>query len=305
MPKLLTKEDFISRSIEKHGDKYSYDLVEYISNRHPVKIICKEHGIFEQVAESHYRHGCRKCYFENKEGKDKLLFIERARQIHGDNYDYSLLPDTLKSYEKVDIICKEGHIFKQSMNGHLNNRRPSGCPTCAKPCYDKESFIKLSNEKHGNKYDYSKTVYQKQKDKVIITCPKHGDFKQTPANHYHLLRGCPRCKESKGEIEVRKWLESKNINFEKEKTFDGCFGKKKLRFDFYLPEYNTCIEFDGAQHFKIIEQFGGEKEFERNKSNDYIKTKYCLDNNIPLIRLNYKDLDRGDIHKKLFEYFFI
>jgi very-short-patch-repair endonuclease len=303
-PNLLSKEDFISRSNLKHNFKYDYSLVDYKDSKTKVKIICKEHGIFEQNPLSHYtKHGCRKCSNSCKIGKNKRYYIERANEKHNFKYDYSLLPETLKSYEKVSIICKKGHIFEQNMRDHIGsvNSRSNGCKFCSQPCYDTESFIRLSNEKHGNKYDYSKTIYTTQKKKVIITCPRHGDFLQKPSNHYHLGRGCRRCGESKGEMEIRKWLESKNIEFKKEHTFEDCINFGRLRFDFYLPKYNICIEFDGLQHFKPVEQFGGIEEFERVKQRDSFKNQYCLSKNIKLIRINYKNLKRGDIIEKLTE----
>ena len=301
-PNLLSNEDFIEKSINIHGNKYDYSLVDYESSGLKVKIICKEHGLFEQVAYSHYSgSGCRKCYNKNKIGKHKTYYTEKANLKHNFECDYSLLPEYFKSYEKVIIICSKGHHFEQNMRDHIG--RSNGCKFCSMPCYDTDSFIKLSNEKHGNKYDYSKVEYKTQKDKVIITCPRHGDFSQKPSNHYHLSRGCRRCGESKGEMEIRKWLESKGIKFEKEKTFNECLNIGKLRFDFWIPDYNTCIEFDGLQHFKAIYQFGGEEEFEKTKERDLVKNNYCKISNINLIRLNYKNLDRGDIFEFLDKHF--
>ena len=293
-PNLLTTDTFIKRSKIKHGDKYDYSLVEYKDSRTNVKIKCKKHGIFNQNPLCHYNgSGCRKCYSENIKTFTKEEIIEEANKKHNFKYDYSLLPDKLTKKEKVTIICENGHHFLQNMKDHIGYRRSNGCKFCSKPCSDTESFIRLANEKHGNKYDYSKSEYKGQKVKTIITCPRHGDFPQTPGNHYHLGRGCPRCGESKGELEIRKFLESNNIYFEKEKTFEDCVNLGRLRFDFWLPEYNTCIEFDGLQHFKPVKQFGGLEEFKLTKQRDLVKNKYCLDVGIRLIRINYKDLKKG------------
>lgn len=303
-PNILSKSEFIKRSNDKHNGIYDYSIVEYKSSSDKVKIICPTHGEFEQIAYSHYTGtGCKKCFNENKPGKHKSFFIKKANEKHKCKYDYSLLPEYFKSYEKVTIICSNGHHFQQNMNDHIGstNGRSNGCKFCSMPCYDTESFIRLSNEKHGNKYDYSKVQYKTQKDKVIITCRRHGDFLQKPSNHYHLGRGCRRCGESKGEIEIRKWLELNNIKFEKEKTFEDCVNLGRLRFDFYLPDFNICIEFDGLQHFKVIEQFGGIEEFERVKERDRVKNEYCIDNNLNLIRINYKDLKKGIVGDKLSE----
>lgn len=301
---LLTTKIFIEKSIKIHGGRYDYSLVDYKKSNQEVKIICEEHGLFKQVAYLHYTgSGCRKCHYENISRFHKEELIVRANKKHNFKYDYSLLPDMLNISDKVIIICKKGHHFKQNMKDHIgSNRRPNGCRFCSKPCSDTESFIRLSSEKHGNKYDYSKSEYRSQKIKTIITCLRHGDFEQKPGNHYHLGRGCPRCSESKGELEIRKWLESNKINFKKEKTFEYCLNVNRLRFDFYLTDFNICIEYDGLQHFKPIEQFGGDGGFELTKKRDEIKNEYCNKNNIGLLRLNYKNLQRGDIPTILEKY---
>ena len=81
-----------------------------------------------------------------------------------------------------------------------------------------------------------------------------------------------------------------NISFEKEKTFEGCIYKKQLRFDFYLPDYNTCIEFDGEQHF--TRGFNTtDCEFDELKYRDSIKDEYCYKNDLNIIRIPYWDFD--------------
>lgn len=306
-------ERFLKKSKEIHNDKYDYSLVSYTSVNDRIKIICNLHGVFTQKAGSHISgHGCKKCGKSNamlecwrngKRASKKTTFnkwIERCNSKHNFKYDYSLI-DSIESDRKTKypIRCENGHIFFMTIHDHLSSG--NGCKFCSKACYDTESFIRLSNEKHGNKYDYSKTIYKNQKEKVIITCPRHGDFFQKAANHYHLGRGCGKCGESKGEMEIRKWLESNNKRFEKEKTFQDCLNLSRLRFDFYLPDYKTCIEFDGAQHFKVIEQFGGVDEFERVKERDRVKNQYCKENNIILIRINFRDLKKGIVGEKLAE----
>jgi hypothetical protein len=77
---------------------------------------------------------------------------------------------------------------------------------------------------------------------------------------------------------------------------ENCKDKQKLPFDFYLPNYNICIEFNGEQHYKPIKWFGGEKTLEGIKKRDKIKMEYCQNNNIPLIIINN---DNYDLQKKL------
>lgn len=95
---------------------------------------------------------------------------------------------------------------------------------------------------------------------------------------------------SKGEQKIRSILLSENINFVQEKCFKDCINQKtngQLRFDFYLPDYNCCIEFDGIQHFKDVGW--KEEHLEDTQYRDKIKNKYCNEHNIILIRIPYFD----------------
>ena len=94
---------------------------------------------------------------------------------------------------------------------------------------------------------------------VVIICKNHGEFKQTPTKHLQL-RGCQKCSSSKGELLIENILIENNIIYNNQQEFEGCFYKGKLKFDFYLPEHNLCVEFDGVQHFKPVDFFGGYEE---------------------------------------------
>mgnify|MGYP004496059065 FL=1 len=109
---------------------------------------------------------------------------------------------------------------------------------------------------------------------------------------------CPSCYplDSAGELNIENYLKSKNILYQKQKRFKGCKNKKTLPFDFYLPQYNCCIEFDGEQHFKPVEHLGGEKHYNNTVINDEIKNEFCRKNNILLLRVPfYKINDVNDI----------
>ena len=133
-------------------------------------------------------------------------------------------------------------------------------------------------------------MYKKSKTELIITCPLHGDFEQTPNNHLSG-RGCSVCKSSKGEKRIIKYLKDKKILFNTQKTFKNLKYKSLLKFDFYLPDYNLCIEYDGRQHYEPIEYFGGRKQFDIIKMRDSIKNEYCSTNNINLVRIPYNKFD--------------
>lgn len=121
----MTKEDFVLKSRQVHGDKYDYTHTIYEKSTKKVKIRCPKHGIFEQVASSHmYGCGCPKC---NKGIKyDIKSFIERAREVHGDYYDYTKV-EYVNAKVPVEIICPRHGSFFQTPDAH---DRGCGCPQC-------------------------------------------------------------------------------------------------------------------------------------------------------------------------------
>lgn len=138
-------------------------------------------------------------------------FIELARQVHGDKYDYSKTVYVNKR-SKVIITCPIHGDFEQNAHSHLNGR---GCPKCGVRKSSKtrltktEKFIEKCRQKHGDKYSYDKVVFTKSRDKVIITCPIHGDFEQR-ASHHLSGQGCPKCCIEKRKNSVANLLERFN-----------------------------------------------------------------------------------------------
>lgn len=217
---------------------------------------------------------------------DTTLFINRAKVIHGDKYDYSLTIYT-KAKSKVKIICPVHGVFVQTPNNHVLGGY--GCNQCSY-LSSTQDFIEKSVKIHGNKYDYSKVEYKNNKTHVIIVCHKHGEFIQEPRSHLSGC-GCPICKESAGELKIASVLEKSHINFFRQKSFPNCYRQKKLLFDFYLPEYNLCIEYDGRQHFEEIELFGGKEYLKLLQESDNIKNIYCKNNKIRLLRISNTQYD--------------
>ena len=282
----LTTNEFIKRACNVHGDKYDYSLVNYVNSKINVNIICPEHGIFEQLPLNHINlnQGCPICVGRGKGSTER--FIKDAKKVHGNKYDYSLTI-FINSKIKIEIICPEHGIFKQFSNNHLSGR---GCPKCNGGVRNsQENFISKSNKTHEYKYDYSLINYINNYTNVEIICPEHGIFKQKP-NHHISGHGCPECNnKSKGEKIINNLLNKYSIKFETQKSFSDCKNKLPLSFDFYLPNENMLIEYDGKQHYSPIEYFGGEDTLKYIQSNDKIKTEYALTNNIKLLRIPYTE----------------
>lgn len=283
---------FIEQSIIIHGGRYDYTNTDYINFTTKVEIICKEHGSFFQRPLDHLKKmNCKKCSVKSSNRKRtsknwKSDFIK----IHGDKYDYDKV-DYKNSSTKIEIICKEHGSFFQLPHSHKSG---TGCKKCGikKTTIIKDytkvikDFIKI----HGDKYDYSSVNYIDSRIKIEIICKKHGSFLQIPASH-QSGSGCPNCKISKGEDKIMNILKEKSVDFISQHTFDDCRLKNKLPFDFYLPEMNVCIEYDGIQHFEIIDHFGGLERYNKQKMKDKIKDDFCYENDIKLLRISYIDFD--------------
>ena len=133
---------------------------------------------------------------------------------------------------------------------------------------------------------------------VCIICPIHGEFWQKPGKHL-IKQGCPICKESHLEYEIRNLLIKNGIKFEQEKKFDWLVSDSNLRLDFYIPDKKMAIECQGIQHFVPIEYFGGIDMFEKQKKMDELKKQLCEKHNIKVLYytniLEYKTLTKKEL----------
>lgn len=289
--RILPFDKFVDHCNKIFNNKYDYSQSEYIGMKHPIKIICPIHGEFFQKAHSHYLgHHCNKCNGSPKISDDEIL--KQFKNKHGDKYDYSKVK-YINGKKPVEIICKKHGSFFQSPYEHKNGQ---GCPKCIKNRrLNRELFIEISNDVHDFIYNYDKVDFVNSKEKVIVTCKNHGDFKISP-NHHMRSQGCPNCKRSLGELKILKYLKQNNIDYIQQKYFnDLVSGKKRyLFFDFFLPNRNICIEYDGQQHFIPLQRFGGLESYQKLKEYDLMKDKYCEDKNINLIRIPYTDIKNID-----------
>ena len=204
----LTTQEFIDRARAVHGDKYDYSESEYDGKDRKLKIVCRVHGLFLQSPHNHCKgQGCPTCGGVKKvdnQRKDKSYFITKAISVHGTEYDYSNVI-YIDAKTKVLIECRHHGLFEQTPDKHSSG---NGCPSCRgvkislskigvsrnTPSPDVSVFINKALVVHKNKYDYSNVVYSNCKEKVLISCPIHGSFEQTPDNHISG-KGCPGCGE--------------------------------------------------------------------------------------------------------------
>ncbi|MCK9447291.1 hypothetical protein M0Q50_10610 [bacterium] len=211
-------------------------------------------------------------------------FVDMSINTHKNKYDYSLV-EYINNRTKIKIICPIHGIFEQYAGSHI---RGFGCSKCAM-CHVSNNieFIEKSRKINNNKYTYDNVEYVNAHTKVIVTCQLHGDFLVSPNKHLSGS-GCPICCDSKSEKIITKYLSDNNKIYERQKKFVDCKNIKCLPFDFYLPKINTCIEFDGEQHY-IKHNIWGEEKLKRTQIHDQIKNIYCVENNIKLLRISYKE----------------
>lgn len=289
-----SKDDILKLIKDKHGDKFTYkNLNGNISFDYILDIICPKHGEFKQKIINHINHDCKKCSFE-REYNPKLTedFINRSKIIHNNiyNYDKTIY---IKNSLKCIVTCKLHGDFEITPNSHIGG---AGCRKCGyinrkhHKKLNTEQLITKFKEVHGDKYDYSKVVYKNTRSKIIINCKLHGDFNQNAGSHLYGKNGCPNCNDSVGVKIIKTILNKSNIEFETEYKFEGCKNKLYLPFDFYLPNLNTCIEFDGVQHFGPNKFFDKTYSFKDRKRNDKIKNDFCVENYIKLIRIPYWEI---------------
>jgi very-short-patch-repair endonuclease len=291
------KRNFITKAKQRHAifengnwiDKYDYSKVNYIGSHTNVEIICLKCGksLIHSPANHLLGRGCPKCYKSNKSSIEE--FIYRASNIHVDRYDYSKVNyiDMRTKIEIVCLICKNS--FFQTPDNHLHGR---GCP---RYCYINktlaEEFIYKASKLHMDKYDYSRVNYINSKIKVEIVCLRcRNSFFQAPFNHL-LGCGCPKCCMSKGESLVIQCLNFYGVMYTCQKTFQNLYDENVLKFDFFIPSINLLIEFDGEQHYKCIEHFGGVNTFEKNKKHDNMKDHYALTSGLSLVRIAFEQIN--------------
>lgn len=285
-------ERFIDKSKIVHNNTYDYSKVKYHNTNTKVEIVCNIHGSFFQKPSKHlFGQGCMKCGHLKRKISDDV-FLSKALEKHGSKYDYSRISKNGGSNKKEEFVCEEHGIFVQRRRCHLSGK---GCPKCVYNTYklSTEEFIEKVSVVHCLEYDYSKAIYVSNYDNLEIICKIHGSFFQTPSNHL-AGRGCPKCGkvESSGEKRIRRWLTKNDIEYEQEKSFKGCnVTRKPLQFDFYLPQQQLLIEFDGIQHYKAFDRFKGEEGLSQRQSRDEFKNSWAKEHGYDLLRISYKDFE--------------
>lgn len=288
----------VKNTVEKRG--YIFKDILYKDKKCYVDFICSSHSNKgkQTISFGNFKKSKCPCCYCNGTNRTTEDFIH----IINDKFHNNI--EILSKYTgaKNRVICrcvKHDYSWQPFAYNLLSG---CGCPICGNEqiglkrrlSYE-EKYNKLT-ELHPeiNILKMSNTT----KDKVTCQCKKcNYVWKATYANLTNplLLTGCPACNESKGEKKIGQILDSLNILYIPQYTFEDCKDVKPLPFDFYLSDYNTVIEYDGEFHFiekYDDERFSAKERLNYIKYHDDIKTLYCINNSINLIRIPYWDYDK-------------
>ena len=303
------QDEIYCKLLEICRDK-KYTLItqkdEIINNRSEISYICPLHGLTVTKATNLLQgKGCKQCgRISATKKQTETTLQDRQNNLYekiittseNNNYKVIIKKEDIKcNTDILNYICSK-HGFKSMRISNFISGK--GCPECAEEKLSE--LFRLSNDEVEQRINQlggvwlNKGCYINNAEKnLLIQCSECGKPFITSLSNYTQYGGqaCPECLkiESNGERRIRHWLEANNILFKQEKWFEDCRDQKPLPFDFYLFQYNICIEYDGEQHFSKEGYFRDTLQY--IQMHDTIKNNYCFDNGIKLIRIPYWDYD--------------
>ena len=231
---------------------------------------------------------CGKCSGRKKKTNQEIQDL--IHDISGG--EYIKISEYKNSQTTICIKHKKcGHEFNARVRDFKNGSR---CPECfGSKKYTDEEIDKMISDLVGKEY-VRVGKYINRKTKISLKHIKCGNEYMVDWGNFKKGRRCPLCNESKGEKRIFDILKREGVKNIAQKRIDGCRYKNPLPFDFYAikDDIKLLIEYDGAQHFRPVEFFGGETAFKETQIRDEIKNKFAKDNNIPMLRITYWDYDK-------------
>lgn len=221
-------------------------------------------------------------------------FKERLYNLYGDQFE--VLSEYVNNVTKITLKCNHCGNVIQKAPVKMTGATREGCYICSKKNGHKTTdyFQKELNEKYPDTYIVL-GEYVRARDPLLVQRKDCGHTYYASPDNLLRGKGCPKCsiKQSSYMDIVEEYLDNNNIEYVKEKRFDDCKNIRTLPFDYYLPRYNVCIEVDGEFHYSNSSVFKNSERgnYENVHKRDNIKTQYCKDNNIKLIRLPYYKKD--------------
>ena len=289
-PKLAKQE--IIKQVESLGLKF-IDFIIYDGKNSKFYVECPyKHSKYETsltiLKKGRKAMGCPQCKSLNKTKTniDRVGYLKVVKYIQ--DCGFTILTSS-REYKGVstllDIKCSKGH--NQQVSYEVFKKRVTKCVECyqdEKLCIAKNKASKLGYVLHDNTY-IGKNMH------LDITCDKGHKWHPTYDSFIYADTKCLHCQYSRGEDMIEDILNKYHIMYIKQYRFHNCFYKRLLTFDFFLPYFNMCIEYDGIQHFQPLSHFGGYERYIDLRVKDIIKNEYCKEHNINLVRIGYFNFD--------------
>lgn len=276
----------VTDRIKKAGEGRYYLVSEYEKADKRIQLMHEDCGEIYKTTLNHFTYDGRRCPCEHKKKKADKFAAKFNKEANG---EYTQLTSYESVHKKIGIRHNEcGHEYYTEPNSWNRGTR---CPNCFG--HRRKTTEEFSKEVQ----DLSRGEYKLKDGEKYINNSTNIKFHHVEGCGYvyeatpkDFRRGnrCPVCKESKGERLVRYLLEDQEVFFETEKVFkDLHTNGAYLPYDFYIPESNLLIEYDGMQHFKPMGYFGGEQKLESQKRRDRKKDEYAKNKGIRLLRIPY------------------
>lgn len=281
---------------EKIADRLpNIELIQYTKIKNGKKYIqckCKIDGHVWEASQHHLieGHGCPKCQARNS----MLTEEEFLNRVKSASENIKVLDNYKGNNKPIRFQCTiDGYIWKTKPSVIISDG--CGCPKCG-------GTLRLTHKQFldimTNKYPMIEVLgtYVNGRTPIKFRCKHDGcEWYSAPTNYIHHIGGCPVCNRTYGERKIAEYLDIHNVQYLPEYRFSDCKYKLTLPFDFYLPLYNMCIEYDGQQHYYVV-KFDSKMTDEQALHNyevtvirDQIKTNYCKDHNIKLLRIPYTE----------------
>lgn len=289
MPRKKTYEE-VKALFESKG--YILLDTEYIDAHTKLRYICKKHpDIIQSTRYNSLQQGkgCPYCV-----GKAKHTFEEVKNYF--ESCGYALLEDTyINANTRMRYQCPH-HPTKELYIRYSDLKHGIRCPYCSK--VGRKTYEEIKAEFKARNY-----ILMSTKDEYVNThsvlqyiCPKHpSEINTIVCYNFYSGEGCPHCRISRGENKIKNWLDRHNIKFEQQYKFDDLKDKRKLSYDFFLPQFNLLIEYQGAYHNGKVHERNPQKQtlsdFEQQRYRDELKRKYAQEHNYRLLEIWYWDYD--------------
>ena len=307
------KEKQIKNSRKLH-DKYVEELKsknpiievvdQYMGAKTSILHHCLVHDIFWNTTPDRALQGvgCPECKKERLRSCLCKTHEQYVKEVESLNSNIIVTGMYVDSKTPIEHHCKKHNVFWNAYPESI--LRGGGCQECWKEKIgDKNSKTHEQYVDEVSKVNPNIEVIEKYIDSstaILHRCKKHNVLWYAYPTNILRGHGCSQCNESNGEKQIRQWLDDRCIEYIPQKTFDDCRNRRVLPFDFYIPTCNLCIEYDGEQHFRTVDYFGGNEGFEQRKRNDEIKNQYCKDHNIRLLRIPYYKNVEEELNNFLF-----